>query len=208
MTNQPTKQTWVSYRSSQLIAWKPKKCVGLSIDVGERVWLDVAKVLQHNVVAERCFVNCMALDILEQTDPPDCKLRPEEGVNAIYELSSGLFAPFTTIFRPLVLNMARKFGYDITSFMAVPYDWRIGRNTNTKIIFLTISFRQHRASLRNATISLPASSKTSNKQSGSTATPASVSATAWAATCLSTLSSFSRRSIPTRGSSGKPFVCF
>ena len=50
-----------------------------SIEVGDRVWLDVQKVLHHNIFEEKCFLKCMALDILEQTDPPDCKLRPQEG---------------------------------------------------------------------------------------------------------------------------------
>ena len=51
------------------------------IEVGDRVWLDIQKVLHHNIFEERCWIKCMSLDILEQTDPVDCKLRPQEGTN-------------------------------------------------------------------------------------------------------------------------------
>ena len=37
-------------------------------------------MLHHNIFEERCWINCMSLDILDQTDPVDCKLRAQEGV--------------------------------------------------------------------------------------------------------------------------------
>ena len=46
-------------------------------------------------------------------------------MSAIYDLAGGIFAPFTTIFRTIVFEMADQFGYDISSMRALPYDWRL-----------------------------------------------------------------------------------
>ena len=35
-------------------------------------------------------------------------------MSAIYDLAGGIFAPFTTIFRTIVFEMADQFGYDIS----------------------------------------------------------------------------------------------
>ena len=50
-----------------------------SIKIGDRVWLNIEQVLHHNFFEELCWLRCMALDIVDQKDPIDCKLRPEEG---------------------------------------------------------------------------------------------------------------------------------
>ena len=46
-------------------------------------------------------------------------------MSAIYDLAGGIFAPFTTIFKTIVFEMADQFGYDISSMAALPYDWRL-----------------------------------------------------------------------------------
>jgi len=46
-------------------------------------------------------------------------------MSAIYDLAGGIFAPFTTVFRTIVFEMANQFGYDISSMAALPYDWRL-----------------------------------------------------------------------------------
>ena len=49
------------------------------------------------------------LDVREQTDPGDNKVRPDDGLDAVLELSPGLLGPFTTIYKSLVVSLADKF---------------------------------------------------------------------------------------------------
>ncbi|KCV67529.1 hypothetical protein H696_06047 [Fonticula alba] len=113
------------FASSRLIAWRRKSCSAMNIEIGDVVWLNLEKVLHHNLFEEACWIKCMMLDIVDQTDPEGCKLRPEEGMGAIYDLLNGVLAPVTAIFRNLVYYMAHHFSYDISSMLALPYDWRI-----------------------------------------------------------------------------------
>ena len=113
------------FASTQLIAWKEKNCFGTTIQVGDRVWLNLEMLLHNNIFQEQCWLRCMMLDVVHQTDPIDCKLRPEEGLNSIYDLAPGLLGPITTIFKTLITNIATNFGYDVSSMLAIPYDWRL-----------------------------------------------------------------------------------
>jgi hypothetical protein len=47
------------------------------------------------------------------TDPEDCKLRADEGLGAIGELSPGnIFSPATSVFNPIIKMLAEDLGYD------------------------------------------------------------------------------------------------
>ena len=59
-----------------------------------------------------CWIDCMKLGP-NGTDPDDCKLRADEGLGAIGELSPGnIFSPATSIFNPLIKWLAEELGYD------------------------------------------------------------------------------------------------
>ena len=113
------------FASTQLVAWKEKACLGIDIEIGERLWVNLEKILNSRILGPACWLECMLLDIVEQTDPPDCKLRPDQGLASVSELSPGLFGGVTTIFRSLIYTAASEFGYDISNILAVPYDWRL-----------------------------------------------------------------------------------
>lgn len=59
-----------------------------------------------------------------------CKLRPDEGLDAISSLapgsiSSSFFVGGTnTVYAWLIQWLADNLGYDVSSIVALPYDWR------------------------------------------------------------------------------------
>lgn len=67
-------------------------------------------------------------------DPPSstrgCKLRPDEGLDAISSLSPGsissslLVGGTNTVYAWLIQWLAENLGYDVSSIVALPYDWR------------------------------------------------------------------------------------
>lgn len=75
-------------------------------------------------------------DRLNGTDTNDssrfhgCKLRPDEGLDAISSLapgsiSSSFFVGGTnTVYAWLIQWLADNLGYDVSSIVALPYDWR------------------------------------------------------------------------------------
>lgn len=80
--------------STRLIAWKFKGCpehpLLSDIKVLDIAWLNVNLIFQLGTVASSCFIDCLSLG-LNQTDTDDlemgCKLRPDEGLDAISSLS-------------------------------------------------------------------------------------------------------------------------
>ena len=63
----------------------------------------------------------MALNIENQTDPVDCKLRPVSSIEAISELDPGQFTgPLSSIFRNIIDLLSGDYNYDTTNLAAVP----------------------------------------------------------------------------------------
>lgn len=66
------------------------------------------------------------------TDPDDCKLRADEGLGAIGELSPGnIFSPATSVFNPLIKMLAEELGYD----GILRYFFSYSNNLNSNILF-------------------------------------------------------------------------
>ena len=59
-----------------------------------------------------------------------CKLRPDEGLDAISSLAPGsissswLVGGTNTVYAWLIQWLADNLGYDVSSILALPYDWR------------------------------------------------------------------------------------
>jgi hypothetical protein len=74
-----------------------------------------------------CIIGALGVN---DTDPPDCKLRPDEGLGAIGELSpNNIFSPATSVFTPLIRFLSDELGYDINDLYAAPFDWRLSPRT-------------------------------------------------------------------------------
>lgn len=82
--------------SSRLVAWKRKSCLGIDVQVMDQLWISVEKLVQTVVVDKNCYLDCLALHE-DQSDPPDCKVRPMQGINSVSQLYEGL--GITTIFK-------------------------------------------------------------------------------------------------------------
>lgn len=65
-----------------------------------------------------CWLDCMKLG-KNGSDPPDCKIRADEGLSAIGELSPGSIytPPATSIFTALIKMVAHELGYDRNSII-------------------------------------------------------------------------------------------
>jgi len=90
--------------SSRLVAWKEMKCSrGSPILINDVVWLNIQKIVETVTFDHYCWLECLKLG-RNGTDNPSCKLRADEGLPAISELSPGnLYTPpSTTIFGPLI----------------------------------------------------------------------------------------------------------
>lgn len=129
--------------SSRLIAWKNKKCRGPDIGVQDVVWLNLQKMVETTLYDKTCWIECLKLG-KNGSDPKDCKVRPDEGLSAISELSPGnLYAPpATSIFTPLIKYLA-ELGYDTNTLLGSPYDWRLSPRELEKrdSFFTTLKFR-------------------------------------------------------------------
>ncbi|RYG95451.1 hypothetical protein EON65_55960, partial [archaeon] len=111
--------------ASRMISWRQKKCAGPGINVQDVVWLNLQKLVETMTYDKNCWLDCMKLDA-DSTDPVDCKIRPDEGLDSVGELSPGLYRPSgTSIFTSLIHTLAKDLGYDSNSLLAAPYDWRL-----------------------------------------------------------------------------------
>ena len=80
------------------------------------------------------MIECMSLGI-NQTDTDDvktgCKLRPDEGLDAISSLSPGglgshlVVGGTNTVYSWLIQWLSDNLGYDVSSMVGFPYDWRL-----------------------------------------------------------------------------------
>mmetsp|Transcript_1879 Transcript_1879/g.2953 ORF Transcript_1879/g.2953 Transcript_1879/m.2953 type:complete len:727 (-) Transcript_1879:341-2521(-) len=114
------------FASSRLRAYTFTDCPGNVLDftLNSDVWLDVGMVL----AAKSCFIHCMGLNPEDQSDPenPRCRVRPDQGLDAISELSPGrLTGPLSAVWKYLI-NMLLEMGFipDQTLLVA-PYDFRL-----------------------------------------------------------------------------------
>lgn len=123
--------------STRLVAWKVKKCSGAfasDIKVQDNVWLNINLVIQMGTVNVDCMKDCLKLG-LNQSDNDDwetgCKLRPDEGLDAIASLAPGgigsslLVGGTNTVYAWLIQWLADNLGYDVTNIIGLPYDWRL-----------------------------------------------------------------------------------
>jgi hypothetical protein len=123
--------------STRLVAWKHKACSNpllSDIKVRDYVWVNINILLQMATLDESCFLECMTLG-LNQTDMADpqtgCKLRPDEGLDAISSLapdsigSNMLVGGKNTVYAWLTQWLSDNLGYDVTSMIGFPYDWRL-----------------------------------------------------------------------------------
>ena len=123
--------------STRLVAWKVKKCLGAfssDIKVQDNVWLNINLVVRMGTVDVDCMKECLRLGV-NQSDTDNweegCKLRPDEGLDAIASLAPGgigsslLVGGTNTVYAWLIQWLADNLGYDVTNIVGLPYDWRL-----------------------------------------------------------------------------------
>jgi hypothetical protein len=148
--------------STRLVAWRPKACSShpllSDIKVQDYVWMNMNLLLQMATLDATCWKQCMTLG-LNQTDMNDvnvgCKLRPDEGLDAISSLAPGslssnlLVGGTNTVYAWLTQWLADNLGYDVTSIIGLPYDWRLSPDVMEKRDgFLTLTRKRIEAAVK------------------------------------------------------------
>ena len=148
--------------STRLISWKFKKCpqhpLLSDIKVLDIAWLNINLVFQMGTFESSCLRDCLALG-LNQSDTDDletgCKLRPDEGLDAISSLSPGgigselLVGGTNTVYAWLIQWLADNLGYDVTNIIGLPYDWRLSpQKMEQRDGFLTLTRRRIEAAVK------------------------------------------------------------
>ena len=84
-----------------------------------------------------------------------CKLRPDEGLDAISSLAPGsissnlLVGGTNTVYAWLIQWLADNLGYDVTSIVALPYDWRLSPDKmESRDGFLTLMRKKIEAAVK------------------------------------------------------------
>ncbi|KAL3666109.1 hypothetical protein V7S43_008900 [Phytophthora oleae] len=116
------------FASSQLQSWSHHRCetgfrknLYRDINFGDRVWLDVARVLAQG----DCWIRCMKLDITTQEEL-ECKLRATQGLEAVSELDPGIVTgPLSTVWRSIIHDLVDHFELDPEQLIVASYDWRL-----------------------------------------------------------------------------------
>eukprot|EP01083_Nonionella_stella_P149992 477120_1 len=110
------------FASSRLQSWSTVNCGTMQLNPRSPVWLDIMTV----VTARSCWIMCMSLDPMTSGDNPQCKLRPDEGVDAIAELCPGIITGMlSAVWKDVMNEFTSRFGYTPLDMIAVPYDWRL-----------------------------------------------------------------------------------
>jgi hypothetical protein len=122
---------------SFVVAWRAKTCASAlskEIKVQENVWLNMNLVIRMGTVDVHCMKECLQLG-RNQTDTDNwnkgCKLRPDEGLDSISSLSpAGIGAELlvggtNTVYAWLIQWLVDHLGYDVTTIVGLPYDWRL-----------------------------------------------------------------------------------
>mmetsp|Transcript_7080 Transcript_7080/g.15624 ORF Transcript_7080/g.15624 Transcript_7080/m.15624 type:complete len:1126 (+) Transcript_7080:135-3512(+) len=140
------------------------------------VWLNMNLLIQMATIDAECWNECMTLglyqsdydgahdemdagskgdDKTEQPSHRGCKLRPDEGLDSISSLapgsiSSNLFVGGTnTVYAWLIQWLADNLGYDVTSIVALPYDWRLSPDKmEARDGFLTMTRKKIEAAVK------------------------------------------------------------
>lgn len=146
--------------STRLVAWRFKACPALlsDIKVQDYVWLNINLVIQMSAFDAACLTECLKLG-RNQTDFDDpatgCKLRPDEGLDAISSLSPGGFTPnlfvggTNTVYAWLIQWLSDHLGYDVTNIIGLPYDWRLSPDKmESRDGFLTLTRRKMEAAVK------------------------------------------------------------
>lgn len=147
--------------STRLVSWKFKACSNpllSDVKVQDYVWMNINMLLQMATLDDSCFLECMTLG-LNQTDANDqdvgCKLRPDEGLDAISSLAPNTIASNTlvggtnTVYAWLTQWLADNLGYDVTSIIGLPYDWRLSPDVmEARDGFLTLTRRRIEAAVK------------------------------------------------------------
>jgi hypothetical protein len=142
--------------STRLVSWKHKPCpqspLLSDIKMLDYVWLNMNLLIHMATIDVRCWSECMTLGRFQKDYDEDdeeswvnitedgmkdlpsstrgCKLRPDEGLDAISSLSPGsissslLVGGTNTVYAWLIQWLAENLGYDVSSIVALPYDWR------------------------------------------------------------------------------------
>ena len=124
--------------ATRLVAWKFKACphnpLLSDIKVQDYVWLNINLIMQMATIDISCMRECLSLG-WNQTDTDDleigCKLRADEGLDAISSLSPGgigsqlLVGGTNTVYAWLIQWLAENLGYDVSNIVGLPYDWRL-----------------------------------------------------------------------------------
>jgi len=90
---------------------------------GSSVWVDIPKI----IAAKSCWLHCFKLNPKTQKDAqnPRCRVRADDGFDAISELAPGLMGPLTSVWKQLI-NMLLDQGYEPrNTLIAMPYDFRL-----------------------------------------------------------------------------------
>jgi Lecithin:cholesterol acyltransferase len=127
----------ISFLFVATVAWRPKNCasaISKEIKVQENVWLNMNLVIRMGTMDVDCMKECLKLG-RNQTDTDawekGCKLRPDEGLDSISSLSpAGLGAELlvggtNTVYAWLIQWLVDNLGYDVTTIIGLPYDWRL-----------------------------------------------------------------------------------
>eukprot|EP00551_Chaetoceros_affinis_P007144 CAMPEP_0203668388 /NCGR_PEP_ID=MMETSP0090-20130426/5028_1 /ASSEMBLY_ACC=CAM_ASM_001088 /TAXON_ID=426623 /ORGANISM="Chaetoceros affinis, Strain CCMP159" /LENGTH=987 /DNA_ID=CAMNT_0050532809 /DNA_START=363 /DNA_END=3326 /DNA_ORIENTATION=- len=147
--------------STRLVSWKYKSCNNKllsDVKVQDYVWMNINMLIQMATIDATCFLECMTLG-LNQTDMDDdeigCKLRPDEGLDAISSLAPGsvttnmLVGGKNTVYAWLTQWLADNLGYDVSSIVGLPYDWRLSPDVMEKRDgFLTLTRKRIEASVK------------------------------------------------------------
>lgn len=148
--------------STRLISWKFKGCpqhpLLSDIKVLDIAWLNINLIFQMGTFESSCLKDCLTLG-LNQTDTDDldtgCKLRPDEGLDAISSLSPGgigsdlLVGGTNTVYAWLIQWLADNLGYDVTNIIGLPYDWRLSpQRMENRDGFLTLTRRRIEAAVK------------------------------------------------------------
>mmetsp|Transcript_3069 Transcript_3069/g.5362 ORF Transcript_3069/g.5362 Transcript_3069/m.5362 type:complete len:617 (+) Transcript_3069:79-1929(+) len=138
--------------STRLISWKTRECMGPNINVMDSIWINFQKVLGSLTIDPACWLECMSLGP-DQRDPDHCRVRADEGLKGIMELSGnqivGNFLGIT-VFEWLIKYLADEYGYDGSSLFGMGYDWRLspGRLQQRDKFFTRLKARLEEAAAR------------------------------------------------------------
>jgi len=147
--------------STRLVAWRYKACAHpllTDIKVQDIVWLNLQFIMQMGTIDCSCVIECMQLG-WNQSDTDDltkgCKLRPDEGLDAISSLSPAgaasqlLVGGTNTVYAWLIQWLADHLGYDVGNIVGLPNDWRLSPDKmESRDGFLTLTRRRIEAAVQ------------------------------------------------------------